>query len=370
MIDKNKHIKLIISGGGTGGHIFPALAIADEFKRRYPNAEILFVGAKNRMEMQKVPAAGYPIESLKITGINRKKILKNITFPFKLLSSLWKANKIINQFKPDFVIGTGGFASGPVLFVAQRKGIPVFIQEQNSYPGITNKIVGKKAIKIYTAYDNLETYFDRNKINKTGNPIRQDLQQINIDKKQALKAFNLKHGLKTILILGGSLGAEPINKAIEKLIQKIKNKSYQLIWQTGKNNFKSYEKYNNEQVKVLDFISNMPVAYTAADLIVSRAGAGTISELSVVGKPVILVPSPYVAEDHQTKNAQYLANKKAAVLLKENELNQLFDLFQKIFESEKISLEMSRNIKNNALPDATKKIVDDIISILKKMNKW
>ena len=365
MTKNQKHIKAIISGGGTGGHIFPALSIANEIKRRYPDADILFVGAKGRMEMEKIPANGYPIEPLWISGINRKKMWKNIAFPFKLISSIWKARKIIKRFKPDVVIGTGGFASGPVLYVAQQKGIPTFIQEQNSYPGITNKLLAKKARKIYTAYDGLERFFEASKILKTGNPIRQDLQQLKIDKNTALKHFGLSAGKKTILSIGGSLGAHPLNEAIANIVEQLKEKDYQIIWQTGKNDFEQYKHLSDNRIKVMPFINNMPEAYAAADLIISRAGAGTISELSIIGKPVILVPSPYVAEDHQTKNARALAENNAAIFLPEKNLkDQLWQMINAVFGNKENAAILSKNIKKMAMPDATKLIVDDVVKEL------
>ncbi len=362
MTRSQQHIKAIISGGGTGGHIFPALSIANEIKRQEPDAEILFVGAKCRMEMEKIPANGYPIEGLWISGINRKKMWKNFVFPFKLISSILKARKIIRRFKPDFVVGTGGFASGPVLYAAQQKRIPTFIQEQNSYPGITNKLLAKKARKIYTAYDNMERFFEAKKIVKTGNPVRKDLRNLNVDKYDALNKFDLTNGKKTILSIGGSLGAHPINESIRNILDNIKNKDYQIIWQTGKNDFKNYKHLTDKQIKVMAFISDMPDAYTAADLIVSRAGAGTISELTIIGKPVILVPSPYVAEDHQTKNAKALAENGAAILLPEKKLKEeLWQAINKIFENKETYNKLSENIKKLAKPDATQMIVDDIL---------
>ena len=364
MSKNDKHIKVILSGGGTGGHIFPALAIANEIKARFPQAEILFVGAKGRMEMEKIPAAGYPIEGLWISGINRSQKWKNIAFPFKLLSALFKSYKILHRFKPDFVVGTGGFASGALLFAAQKKGIPTFIQEQNSYPGITNKLLAKKADKIYTAYDGLETYFDAGKTIKTGNPVRKDLQNLATDKQTALHKFGLSSGRKTILAVGGSLGAQPINKAIEKILPELKKSNYQLIWQTGKTHYDTFQKYEDESVKVLPFIAGMQDAYAAADLIISRAGASSISELSMLAKPVILIPSPYVAEDHQTKNAQALARKQAAVLLKENELDKLFQSIREVLENEETARQLSQNIKHFAMPDAAKHIVDDIVKTI------
>jgi len=363
MSNKDKHIKAIISGGGTGGHIFPALAIANEIKNRDPKAEILFVGAKGRMEMEKIPQAGYPIEALWITGINRKKMWKNITFPFKLVSSLWKAKRIINRFKPDLVIGTGGFASGPVLYMAQKKGIPTFIQEQNSYPGITNKLLANKAKKIYTAYDGLEKYFPSEKIVKTGNPIRKDIFDKETNQQEAYRRFDLQAGKKTLLSIGGSLGARPVNEAMKSIINQLLAHDYQLLWQTGKNDFENYEKYGNSNVKIVPFITEMKDAYNIADLIISRAGAGTISELSVLGKPVILVPSPYVAEDHQTKNAKALADNDAAIMIKESELkNELWKNIQIVFSDDEKAKKLSQNIKKMAQPDATQEIVNDILA--------
>ena len=361
MIKQSKHIKVIISGGGTGGHIFPALSVANEIKRRHPDAEILFVGAKRRMEMEKIPANGYPIKGLWISGIDRKSFIKNLLFPVKLILSFVKALIIVMRFKPDFVIGTGGFASGPVLLAAQFLGIPTFIQEQNSYPGITNKKLSKKARKIYTAYDNLENFFDARKILKTGNPVRKDLSGLKVDKNEALKKFGLYPGKKTILSLGGSLGAATLNEGILNILDKLKENDYQIIWQTGKNDFENYKHLTDEQVKVVPFITNMPDAYAAADLIISRAGAGTISELTLIGKPVILVPSPYVAEDHQTKNAKALSENEAAVLLPEKKIkDELWQTVKEILENDILSGKLRDNIKKLAIPGATKRIVDDI----------
>jgi len=362
--------KFIISGGGTGGHIFPALSIADEIKQRYPQSEILFVGAKGKMEMEKVPASGYPIEGLWISGLNRHKKWKNLSFPFKLISSLWKARKIINTFQPDAVIGTGGFASGPIMYMAQKKGIPTFIQEQNSYPGITNKLLAKQADKIYVAYSNLERFFDKGKIHYTGNPVRKNLQMDTLTKKEASSIFGLNPEKKTILIVGGSLGAMPVNTIIEKHLGDIKNESWQLIWQTGKNHYEHYKKYDSKEVKVLPFIQNMAAAYAMADVIVSRAGAGTVSELAIVGKPVILIPSPYVAEDHQTKNAMALEEKNAAVLIPEKKLNESFFNQLKILltDPEKYQ-KISKNLKALAKPEATNEIVTDILNQMNKKIK-
>ena len=370
MGNQKETYKIIISGGGTGGHIFPALSIADEIKNRIPDSEILFVGAKGKMEMERVPAAGYPIEGLWISGLNRTKKLKNLNFPFKLISSLWKARKIIRGFKPDAVIGTGGFASGPIMYMAQKKGIPTFIQEQNSYPGITNKLLAKGADKIYVAYPKLERFFPKDKISLTGNPVRKNLESEKMDKSEAAIFFGLNPNRKTILIVGGSLGAMPVNNAIKKYLDEIKKEGWQLIWQTGKNHYQKFESLEDEQVKILPFITNMPAAYSAADIIISRAGAGTVSELAILGKPVILVPSPYVAEDHQTKNALSLAEKKAAILIPEKELDSrlIKELKELLSNQEKYDL-ISRNLKALAKPKATQEIVDDILSVLKSNKK-
>ncbi len=365
MRNEKQHIKVIISGGGTGGHIFPALAIADEIKKRKPQAEILFIGAKDRMEMEKVPAHGYPIKGLWISGINRQHKWRNWQFPLQILSSLIKAKKIVKNFKPDVVIGTGGFASGPILYAAQQKNIPTFIQEQNSYPGITNKILSKKAQKIFTAYDHLERFFASDKIIKTGNPVREDLHKPLNDAKKSRQFFGLKPDKKTILVLGGSLGARPINEAIKEKLPSLLANGYQLIWQTGPKDFDRYKDLGNEQVKVVPFIKNMHEAYAAADMIISRAGAGTISELAMVGKPVVLVPSPYVAEDHQTKNAQALVENKAAILVPEKKLKEkLCPAVKEIFGQPGKANELSQNLKKMAQPKATQKIVDEIFKTI------
>ena len=290
--------RFIISGGGTGGHIFPAIAIADELKRRLPDAEILFVGAKDRMEMQKVPQAGYPIEGLWISGLQRKLSWQNLLFPLKFISSLLKSRSIIKRFKPDAVIGTGGFASGAVVKVAGQMGIPTFIQEQNSYAGITNKMLAKNAHKICVAYDAMEQFFPKKKIVKTGNPIRDGLLNIAQYRSEGLSYFHLDSQRKTLLVLGGSLGARRINQLIEQQLPLFEQLGVQVLWQCGKLYYEEYKKYNSEQVRVLAFIDRMELAYAAADVIISRAGASSVSELCVVGKPVIFIPSPNVAEDH------------------------------------------------------------------------
>lgn len=355
--------RFIISGGGTGGHIFPAIAIADELKRRLPDAEILFVGAKDRMEMQKVPQAGYPIEGLWISGLQRKLSWQNLLFPLKFISSLLKSRSIIKRFKPDAVIGTGGFASGAVVKVAGQMGIPTFIQEQNSYAGITNKMLAKNAHKICVAYDAMEQFFPKEKIVKTGNPIRDGLLNIGEYRSEGLSYFHLDSERKTLLVLGGSLGARRINQLIEQQLPLFEQLGVQVLWQCGKLYYEEYKKYNSEQVRVLAFIDRMELAYAAADVIISRAGASSVSELCVVGKPVIFIPSPNVAEDHQTKNARAIADKQAAILLRESELNEQFaNTFSKLIADEAQQEALSTHIKALAQPNATKDIVSLILN--------
>lgn len=355
--------RFIISGGGTGGHIFPAIAIADELKRRLPDAKILFVGAKDRMEMQKVPQAGYPIEGLWISGLQRKLSWQNLLFPLKFISSLLKSRSIIKRFKPDAVIGTGGFASGAVVKVAGQMGIPTFIQEQNSYAGITNKMLAKNAHKICVAYDAMEQFFPKEKIVKTGNPIRDGLLNIAEYRSEGLSYFHLDSQQKTLLVLGGSLGARRINQLIEQQLPLFEQLGVQVLWQCGKLYYEEYKKYNSEQVRVLAFIDRMELAYAAADVIISRAGASSVSELCVVGKPVIFIPSPNVAEDHQTKNARAIADKQAAILLRESELNEQFaNTFSKLIADEAQQEALSAHIKALAQPNATKDIVNLILN--------
>lgn len=360
--------KIILSGGGTGGHIYPAIAIANELKYRFPDAEFLFVGAKDRMEMEKVPQAGYKIKGLWISGIQRKITMKNLLFPFKLISSLWNARNIVKDFQPDVAIGTGGFASGPLLQVAALKNIPSLIQEQNSYPGITNKLLSKKAKKICVAYDGLDRFFPKDKIVKTGNPVRQDLLDIEAKTVDAKNFFNLKHGKYTLLILGGSLGARRINELIEKELDFFDTQNVQIIWQCGKLYYEQYKIYNNtNNVQVYEFINNMDFAYAAADIVISRAGAGSVSELCIVGKPVIFIPSPNVAEDHQTKNAMAVVNKEAAMMIKEEDLEVDFEnKFSQLIASSEMQNKLGVNIKKLALVDATKQIADEVEKLLKK----
>ena len=361
-----KKLKFILSGGGTGGHIYPAVAIANELKSRFPDAEFLFVGAKDKMEMQKVPQAGYKIEGLWIAGLQRKITLQNAMFPFKLINSLWKSRSIIKEFKPNVVIGTGGFASGPLLQMANMLHIPTVIQEQNSYPGITNKILSKKANKICVAYENLERFFPKEKMVLTGNPVRQDLIDIESKRAEAIQYFNLDANKKTLLVLGGSLGARKVNQLIEKELKNFQAQDVQVIWQCGKFYFEDYNKYNGNSVQVLAFIDRMDLVYAAADIVISRAGASSVSELCIVGKPVIFIPSPNVAEDHQTKNAQSIVDRKGALMIKESELDSLFGLvFEAMLKDQGKQIQLSKNIKHLALPNATKQIVDEIVKLIK-----
>lgn len=357
--------KFILSGGGTGGHIYPAIAIANELKKRYPDAEFLFVGAEDRMEMEKVPLAGYKIIGLQISGFQRKLTLKNLSFPFKVIKSLRKAGKIVSEFNPDVVIGTGGFASGPVLRVASGRGIPCVLQEQNSYAGMTNKLLKDKVAKICVAYDGMDKFFPSDKIIKTGNPVRGNLAELTTDKHQALGFFRLSLRMPTVLILGGSLGARRINELVEEKLPFFKKYDIQVIWQCGKLYYDEYKKYMSDTVKVEDFVHRMDFAYTAADIIISRAGAGSVSELSIVGKPTVFIPSPNVAEDHQTKNAQALVDNAAAVMIKEKDLDVDFEVvFAELFESENKQRELGVNFRKMALPKATEHIVDEIEKLL------
>ena len=351
---------ILMSGGGTGGHIYPAVAIANELKARFPEANFLFVGAKGRMEMEKVPQVGYKIKGLWITGIQRKLTLENLIFPLKLINSLWNANKIIKKFNPDVVIGTGGFASGPTLYVAARRGIPTLIQEQNSYPGITNKLLSKKANKICVAYDGLDQFFPKEKIIKTGNPVRQDLLEITAKRNEAQGFFNLDKNKKTLLVIGGSLGARAVNKLLAKNIDWLTEQGVQVIWQTGKLYIEEYEKHNKAGVQTHAFLNKMDLAYAAADFIISRAGAGSISELCMVGKPVIFIPSPNVSEDHQTKNAMAVVKEEAAVLVRETELENFQKVFETLLKDENLQETLGVNIKKLALPKATQDIADEV----------
>ena len=361
----SKDLRIILSGGGTGGHIYPAIAIADEVKRRYPDAQIKFVGAQDKMEMEKVPQAGYEIEGLWISGLQRKLTLKNLMFPFKLISSIRKSQRIIKDFKPNVAVGTGGFASGPLLHVANKQQIPTLLQEQNSFPGITNKILAKKANIICAAYDEVKRFFPQEKVKKTGNPVRQDLLNIDTKREEAQQFFKLDADKKTVLVLGGSLGARRVNQLIAEYADKLKKEDIQLIWQCGKLYYEDYISYTEGTVQVHQFLNRMDLAYAAADVIISRAGAGSVSELCIVGKPVIFIPSPNVAEDHQTKNAMAVTKNEAAITIAETQLEEKFEsAFFDLLENQSKQKELSRNIKKMALPNATSSIVDEIEKLI------
>lgn len=363
--------KVILSGGGTGGHIFPALAIANEIRKRNPDAEILFVGALGRMEMEKIPSAGYEIIGLPVMGFPRKPSIKIFTFFIRLFKSASLAKKIIKDFNPEIAIGVGGYASGPLLRAATKKKIPALIQEQNSYAGITNKMLGKKVQSICVAYDKMERYFPAGKIVFTGNPVRENLIQHLQDKKEALNYFGLSGKEKVILIVGGSLGARSVNNSVLKNISKIAKSGIQVIWQTGSIYFDRIQTELNgktpENIQIHQFLSRMDLAYSAADLVISRAGAGTISELCLVGKPCILVPSPNVSEDHQTKNAMALVEKEAALMVHDSEIDKnLFPLAFQVVNDEKKCENLSDKIKLLAKPEATKTIVDEVEKLILK----
>ena len=365
----DKDLRVIISGGGTGGHIFPAISIANAIKAKHPDAKILFVGALGRMEMQRVPAAGYEIKGLPISGFDRKHLLKNIVVLFKLLRSQLMARSIIKNFKPMVAVGVGGYASGPTLNVCAGKGIPCLIQEQNSFPGVTNKLLAKKASKICVAYEGMGRWFPENKIILTGNPVRQNVLSSKKSQSEARQAFGLAPDKKTILLVGGSLGARTINESMRHHLDKVKASDVQFIWQTGK----YYNEEMNKAVadfgevpnlKVLDFISDMGTAYQAADLVISRAGASSISEFCLIGKPVVLVPSPNVAEDHQTKNAMALVNKDAAVYVKDADApDTLLDTALKIVENDDKLASLSENIKKLGLKNSAQVIADEVVKL-------
>jgi UDP-N-acetylglucosamine--N-acetylmuramyl-(pentapeptide) pyrophosphoryl-undecaprenol N-acetylglucosamine transferase len=363
-------LKIIISGGGTGGHIFPAIAIANAIKVMDPEAEILFVGANGRMEMEKVPEAGYKIVGLNISGFQRRLTWKNLIFPFKVIASLNKAKKIIIQFNPDVVVGVGGYASGPILRVASRKKIPTLIQEQNSYPGITNKILAKRVNCICVAYKGMDKFFPQNKIVLTGNPVRLDITEISSKKEEALQLFGLQAEKKTILIVGGSLGARTINESIINNIDFLKEHNLQLIWQTGRYFYgtalNACQTTKENGIFPYSFISRMDLAYAAADLIISRAGAIAISELCLVGKPAILVPSPNVSEDHQTKNAMALTGNHAAILVKDIQAHiSLVKTAVDLLNDNEQCESLKKNIIKLAHRNAAEKIAEIIINMVK-----
>lgn len=366
----NNSPKIIISGGGTGGHIFPAVAIANALKRLVPSCEILFVGANGRMEMEKVPAAGYKIIGLNIAGMQRGSILKNLSLPFKVIGSVQKALNIIKDFKPDAVVGVGGYASGPLLYAASLKGIPYLIQEQNSYAGVTNKWLGRKAAKICVAFDEMDQFFPADRILKTGNPVRKEVVDIKGKHHAGAELLKLDPLKKTILVTGGSLGAGTLNKSIEKHLPEILAEDVQVIWQTGKFYYKGIMERLGENyhpnVRILEFLNKMDLAYAAADVIISRAGAGTIAELCLIKKPVILVPSPNVAEDHQTKNALALVKHGAAILINDRSAEdtlvaEALNLLKNKEQAEKLS----EKIGSMALPEADEVIAGEVLKLVR-----
>ena len=368
----NKNLRIIISGGGTGGHIFPAVSIANAIKELRPDTEILFVGAEGRMEMHRVPAAGYPIKGLPVAGFDRKNLLKNIPVLIKLFKSQRLARKIVKEFQPHAAVGVGGYASGPTLKVAGSMGVPTLLQEQNSYAGVTNKLLAKQAKKICVAYEGMERFFDKDKIILTGNPVRQGLLNHSKTREEAIATFGLDPSKRTILILGGSLGARTINQCLMENLDKVKSSGIQFIWQTGKiyiEEAKAAVAKAGElpMLHVTDFISDMATAYSAADLVISRAGAGSISEFCLLQKPVILVPSPNVAEDHQTKNALALVNKDAALYVKDMEAKEL--LLDKAIEAVKqpdLLKNLSKNITELAFADSANIIAKEVIKLAEK----
>ena len=364
----DEELRIIISGGGTGGHIFPAVSIANAIKAKHPDAKILFVGALGRMEMQRVPAAGYEIKGLPIQGFDRKNLLKNVKVLFKIWKSQRMARQIIKDFRPMAAVGVGGYASGPTLNKAAAMGIPCLIQEQNSYAGVTNKLLAKKADKICVAYEGMERFFPAEKIIMTGNPVRQALLENKMPKAEAIQSFGLDQQKKTILIVGGSLGAGTVNKSVMQHLDDIEKSGVQVIWQTGKYYYADIIKELKGRVlpnvKIMDFISDMGAAYKAADLVISRAGASSISEFCLLGTPVILVPSPNVAEDHQTKNAMALVNKQAALYVKDAEApEKVISLALETVQDEQALRSLSENILKLALPNSADIIADEVIKL-------
>lgn len=369
MSKKQRPYRVIISGGGTGGHVYPAIAIANKMKEFFPDTEFLFVGAQGKIEMKKVPEAGYNIKGLWISGLQRKLTLRNLMFPIKLLSSMIKARKIIADFKPDVVIGVGGYASGPTLNAASRKGIPTLLQEQNSYAGLTNKLLAKKANKICVAYEHMDNYFPKEKVVLTGNPVRNDILEVDKKREQALKFFGLDASKKTLFSFGGSLGARTLNESILKNLQDLIDADVQVIWQIGSFYFDEFKErlkgFDLKNIKYVEFLKEMDLAYAAADAIISRAGALSISEICLTGKPAILVPSPNVSENHQTKNAMALVKEKAALLVKDKDAEKdlVSDAIKLLFDEDQQTV-LSTNIKPLGKPDAAEKIVKEIIRLV------
>ena len=365
----NKAIKVIVSGGGTGGHIFPAVAIANAIKNKYPNTEILFVGAKGKMEMEKVPKAGYPIKGLWISGLQRKLTLGNLLFPVKVLVSMLHAVSIIKSFKPDVAIGVGGYAGGPLLKAASMMGIPTLIHESNSFPGITNKLLGKSVNKVCVAFSNMEKYFPKHKLVLTGNPVRQEILQLNGKRDAALAHFKLDHKRPVILVVGGSLGARSVNQAIQASLPLFKKNNYQLLWQTGKHEAAQYshsvKELSYDGVQAHEFIYEMDLAYQAANVVVSRAGAMSVSELALVAKPAILVPYPYASEDHQTKNAMTLVLKDAALLVKDEQAKDLlYEQIEGLLSNPAKMEQLVVNINRLAVSDADQLILKEVEGLL------
>lgn len=364
-IERKEPYRIMISGGGTGGHIYPAIAIAHAWKEAHPDSEILFVGAEGKMEMQKVPEAGYKIVGLPVAGLQRRLTLSNFSFPVKLWESIKRARKLVEDFRPDAVVGVGGFASGPLLYVAQKEGIPTLIQEQNSFAGLTNKLLAKKAKAFCVAYDGMDSFFPADKIHYTGNPVRQDIIDLQDKKEKALAHFKLEQEKPVLLVLGGSLGARTINQAVLASMAHFEEKGYQLLWQTGKFYYEEMsEKVASSglsHIHALEFIREMDLAYAAADMVVSRAGALSVSELSLVGKPVIFIPSPNVAEDHQTKNALACVNHGAALLLTDHDaVQELAEKVDKLMGNEALQHQLGNNIKKMGRPNAAKEIVKEL----------
>ncbi len=365
----SNELRIIISGGGTGGHIFPAISIANAIKTKRPDAQILFVGAEGRMEMQRVPAAGYQIKGLPVCGFDRQNLLRNIKVVCKLIKSQYLARRIIKDFKPQVAVGVGGYASGPTLNVAGRKGIPTLIQEQNSFAGVTNKLLAKRASKICVAYAGMERFFDPAKIILTGNPVRQGLTESAVTREEAAKSFGLNPARKTVLVTGGSLGARTLNDSMLTQISNIAASGVQFIWQTGKYYYETYERKVHDKggfpsIFITDFIANMDYAYKCADLIISRAGAGSISEFCLLGKPVILVPSPNVAEDHQTKNALALVSNDAAIYVKDAEaVDKLMKTAIETVKDDERLKELSENISKMAFHNSADMIADEVIKL-------
>lgn len=361
--------RLMITGGGTGGHIFPAVAVATEFRNRFPDSDVLFVGAKGRMEMTRVPEAGFRIIGLWISGFQRKFTISNLLLPLKLLVSYLKAHRLISRFRPHAVVGTGGYASGPLMFAAVHRGVPTVIQEQNSYAGLANKQLAASASAICVAYDGMEKYFPADKVRFTGNPVRRNILQEGLSREEAAKKFGLDPSQKIILVVGGSLGARTLNHCIEKGAATLEQENIQVLWQTGKLYYQSMAASaaaSKKNIVVMDFIQDMAAAYAAADLVISRAGALAISELCLVGKPVVLVPSPYVAEDHQTKNAMALVNKGAARLVKDSEaMNTLVPEVLNLLRQPEVCSALSASIRSMGRPAATQQIVEEIVQLIK-----